>query len=277
MKTHCICCNEVAVVEQIFSFRITPVDSVQMQSQVSRALEKRTEWISRRKYPKMWEMTDKLNSVEQIPAAVRENRKKRRAFLGMFSWILGVVLLVPALMEPQTMIASLATGAGCFAVGCGVLWRNGRSRLSMLNLVLGMILCLGVLGDLEELKGILIFGIVSLVIGAAALLTRKRERENPFDRAAALLLQEISSREGREGMLVSFCEQGMTIAEKEGVVRQQVPYGDFQLMLETEDLFLPVWQDCVTVVQKKDLCTGTIPALQAFLRERIQYVCVVER
>ena len=48
-------------------------------------------------------------------------------------------------------------------------------------------------------------------------------------------------------------------------------------MLETEDLFLPVWQDCVTVVQKKDLCTGTIPALQAFLRERTIYVRLTER
>ena len=263
--------------EQIFSFRITPVDSVQMQSQVSRALGKRTEWISRRKYPKMWEMTDKLNSVEQIPEAVRENRKKRRAFLGMFSWILGVMLLVPALMEPQTLIASLVTGTGCFAVGCGILWRNGRSRLSMLNLVLGMILCLGVLGDLEELKGILVFGIISLAIGAGALLTRKREKENPFDRAAGLLLQEINSREEREGMLVSFSEQGMTIAEKDDAAQQRVPYDDFQLILETEDLFLPAWQDCVTVLQKKDLCMGTIPALQAFLRERIQYVCLTER
>ena len=58
--------------DPIFSFQITALDSTALYPQVSRALEKRAELLSRQKYPRMWKLTDKLNSVEKVPQAVRE-------------------------------------------------------------------------------------------------------------------------------------------------------------------------------------------------------------
>ena len=261
--------------EQIFTLQITPmgVDSAQLRGQVSRALEKRTELESRQKYPKMWEVTDRLNRVEKVPEAARQNRKRRRAFLGFYSWLLGVVFLVPALIEPQMQSLMVLTGAGCFAVGCGILWCNQRRRLSMLNLTLGMILCLGALGDLAELKDILAMGLISIASGSAALSTWKRERENPFDRAAGQLLQELGGRTV-EGISVSFTDRGMyTDAAQEGESRE-IPYEDISVVLETEDLIFPVYRESIAVLQKKDLRGGSLLLLREFLGRQTAYICI---
>ena len=63
--------------DQTYTFQITPINGDAVHAQVSYALEKRTEFSSRKKFPKLWELTDKLNSVEKVPSAVRENRRKR--------------------------------------------------------------------------------------------------------------------------------------------------------------------------------------------------------
>ena len=68
--------------EQTFSFQITAPDPVRLCPQVSRALEQRTELVSRQKYPKMWNLTDKLNSVEKCPQAVRETGESGVRFWG---------------------------------------------------------------------------------------------------------------------------------------------------------------------------------------------------
>ena len=43
-----------------YNFQITPYDTEGILQQVSKALEKRTEFVSRERYPGLWENIDKL-------------------------------------------------------------------------------------------------------------------------------------------------------------------------------------------------------------------------
>ena len=79
----------------------------------------------------MWALTDKLNSVEKVPQAVRENRRRRRSFLGLWNWLLGAALLPPGLLEPRTLLLPLLVGAACWGRGVCVLWRNRRRLLGV--------------------------------------------------------------------------------------------------------------------------------------------------
>ena len=46
--------------------------------------------------------------------------------------------------------------------------------------------------------------------------------------------------------------------------KQQLTY-----LIETEDLMLPIYAESVTVLQKRDLITGTLPELREFLADRL--------
>ena len=80
--------------ETNFTFIISPADAGALEGQVSRALEKRVELASRERMPKLWELTDKLNSVEKAPEDVLGNRRRRRRALGFFCWLLSLALIV---------------------------------------------------------------------------------------------------------------------------------------------------------------------------------------
>lgn len=262
--------------EQIVSFRITPPDTDQLYSQVSRALEKRTERVSRQECPKMWELIDKLNGVEKVPLAVRENRRKRRAFLGAWEWALGLFLLIPGCMDPKELLVSLIIGMFCYGMGAVSLWRNKRTLLGGLSLVQGGLLGFCVLrGRIPGEMGLVIPAAAGIIIGIAALLTRKREKENPYDRAARQLLQGRASLSGVEAVRVSFTREGLAIVQ--GEEQHLVPYSDFECVLETEDLLLPIYRDSVMVLQKKDLCMGDLSGLGKFLSGQTQYVPVMAR
>ena len=264
--------------EQAFSFQFTSLDPDRLCPQVSRALEKRAELISRQKCPKMWALTDRLNSVEKVPQAVRENRKKRRGFLGIWNWMLGVFLLIPGLLDPQTLWIPLLVGAAGFGVGVVTLWRNRRTLLGILSLIKGVVLCMGALGNPAELGRLLALGAAGVIIGLAALLTRKQEKENPFDRAARKLVEEKSGLKGLEQVRCSFSSEGMTVCrEGTGEAAHTTPYSSFVFVLETEDLLLPIYHDCVIILQKKDLLAGTILQLREFLSQQTQYVFVPEQ
>lgn len=260
--------------DPIFSFQITALDSTALYPQVSRALEKRTELLSRQKCPRMWKLTDKLNSVEKVPQAVREKRRNRRAFLGLLNWVFGVFLLMPGLMDPQELLIPLLVGAVGYGAGVVTLWRTRRTLLGILSLGMGVVLCVGALGDPAKLGRLLILAITGIVIGIGALLTRKQKKRNPFDRAAQQLLEK-NIPEGMEQMRVSFSSAGITVGpehDEEG--HHTVPFSNFDFVLETEDLLLPVYNDTVTILQKKDLLTGTIPELREFLGKQTRYVRV---
>lgn len=258
--------------EQTVLFQITSLDVQRMQAQVSCALEKHTELVSRQKFPKLWAVTDRLNAVEKVSPAVRESRRKRRTFFGFLNWILGEFLLIPALVGPVPLAVPVAGAAG---LGCGVfaLWRCRRTLLGMLSLPAGAVLCMGALGNPEELGGLLALGVANVGIGAAALVTRRWKRKNPYDRAARQLLLGKDTLQGMERIRVSFSLEGMAICqmgdEKGG---HRIPYSSFELVLETEDLILPVYGSSISILQKKDLLEGTADGLRELLDGRVPYV-----
>lgn len=257
--------------EPNFTFQFTALDAQHLQSQVRWALEKRTELLSRQRNPRMWALTDKLNSVEKVPQAVRENRRRRRSFLGLWNWLLGATLLPPGLLEPRTLLLPLLVGAACWGSGVCVLWRNRRRLLGVLSLVKGALLCLGVLGDYAQLHPLLALGIIDVAVGAAALLLRKRQ--DPFDRAAEMLLAKGTAQEGLAEVRLTFSPEGMYITQEGGEEESHmVPYTAFEVVLETQELLLPVCEDTITILQKRDLITGTFPQLQEFLAGQVPYV-----
>ena len=261
--------------QPVVLFQITPLDPQRLCPQVSRALEKRTELLSRQKYPKLWEWTDKLNRVEKVSQSVQKRRSKRRGWLGLVNWLLGTVLLTPALLEPQTLLVPLLVGAVGFGAGTWALWRTRRTLLAGLSLVMGVLFCAGALGNPAELGRLLALGIAGVVIGVAALLFRKREKPNPFDRAARQLLREKSEQAGTEHIRVAFSEEGITIGQEDREAGgRMLPYSDVTLVLETEDLLLPVLQGAMILLQKKDLLAGSLEELRALLSARTQYAAL---
>ena len=250
--------------DQTYTFQITPINGDAVHAQVSYALEKRTEFSSRKKFSKLWELTDRLNSVEKVPSAVRENRRKRRAFLGFWDWMLGILLLTAGLMEPRQPLL-LLVGAAASGFGTVYLWRYQRRLLALLNFLMGPLYCFGALGNSAELRALLPLGIAGIAAGTAAFLTRKQADVNPFDQAATRLLSGRDAVGDITQFSVSFQPEGMVIYQDQQEKRR-FSYAECEVILETEDLLLPVFQEHMILLQKKDLLTGSMEDLNALLQ-----------
>lgn len=87
--------------EQTFSFQITPPDPDRLLWQVARALEMRTELVSREKCPRLWVLADRLNHKDRGPLAVRKKAPAADDPV-VINWLLGLILLVPGLMDPRS-------------------------------------------------------------------------------------------------------------------------------------------------------------------------------
>ncbi len=106
-----------------FIFQINSYDTGSLLPQVSKALEKRTELVSRERYPGLWKHIDKLNNdVEQR----RTQSKPRTKIMSVVCLALGIFLFVPGLMEPQELLVPLLTGAIAMGAGIGGLWRSQK-------------------------------------------------------------------------------------------------------------------------------------------------------
>lgn len=79
-----------------YIFHISPYDTEKLLPQVSRALEKRTEMVSRERFPGLWKHTDRFRSM------ARGRKRSRLRTRGMSALCLaaGIFLAVPGLMEP---------------------------------------------------------------------------------------------------------------------------------------------------------------------------------
>ena len=181
-------------------------------------------------------------------------------------------------MDPKELMVPLMIGTFCYAMGAVSLWRNKRTLLGILSLIQGGFLGLCVLrGRIPGGMGLMVPAAAGIIIGIAALLRRKREKENPYDRAARQLLQGRAALSGVEAVRVSFTEEGLAVeqVDRPEEERQMVPYTDFECVLETEDILLPIYRDSVMVLQKKDLCMGDLSGLEGFLSGKTQYVQVM--
>ena len=122
--------------EKNFLFIMAPVQIPDAREQLSKALEQLTELCSRTRYPRLWKLTDKLNSMPKLPEEKLRFRRIYRSVLGIINWVLGVLLLMTGLMEPE-MIILLAAGAAGYGVGTVILWRRLRKTGGIINLLLG--------------------------------------------------------------------------------------------------------------------------------------------
>lgn len=111
-----------------YIFKISALDTKVLLKEVSQALEKRTELISRAKYPDIWKYTDKFNASKK---ASQSTLKKRRVFTKIYSilnLLLGTFLFIPSLMEPKKLFIPLLVGAIAIGFGIRGMWRSRKNK-----------------------------------------------------------------------------------------------------------------------------------------------------
>ena len=117
-----------------YRFVLTPYDP-SLADELSRALEKRTELASRKKYPGIWRQNDRLRAYNER-AGSTGNVKGRRIFRTVMTVILlllGLFLLIPGLMDPKNLKQPLIAGAlavsyALFRIVIVSLHRRGKKR-----------------------------------------------------------------------------------------------------------------------------------------------------
>ena len=108
-----------------YGFQVGVADVDELLPQVSRALEKRTELLSRRRYPRLWERTDRLNPAAQ---GQRRRGRLRSRIMSAVCLLLGVFLFVPGSMAFHELTVPFFAGAAAIAMGVGGLWFNRKKR-----------------------------------------------------------------------------------------------------------------------------------------------------
>lgn len=82
-----------------------------IEAELARALEQRTELISRAAHPEIWRRTDRMTRYAARGRAGSRGRKLLRGVLTVFLLLAGLFLLIPGLMEPQGLRIPLIVGA----------------------------------------------------------------------------------------------------------------------------------------------------------------------
>ncbi|MGF7141684.1 hypothetical protein HNQ56_000094 [Anaerotaenia torta] len=109
-----------------FVFVLSEYNDVIFKSQVSKALEKRSELFSRKAYPKIWRFTDKMNAKKAAGKALKTGRIIYKIY-GIFFLLFGFFLFIPSLMDPKEMRMPLIVGA--LAIGTGMIYlMSGRKQ-----------------------------------------------------------------------------------------------------------------------------------------------------
>lgn len=268
-----------------FMFQLSACDhTAEQQAQMVQALKKCAELVSRKSCPKLWQLTDCLNRREKAPSAALAKRKKRMLFWGLLNWFLGMFALIPGLTAPTELWMVLIMGAICLGVGSGRLWHDYRGTLAAVSLPAGALLCFGAIGAWEELGCLLVLGVGELVVAAAALVTRKRQRAQPQKRRKARWEEQMAQtmlctrQELPENtkMFAVFTEESMALCQSEIEEEETFPYEQFLCMLETRNLLLAVVGEKGLLLQKSELTQGTFDEFRAFLKERVPWVLVEE-
>lgn len=202
-----------------FVFELSKYNNESFKRQVSKALEKRIELVSREEYPKMWEYIDKMNSKGKASEEVLKKRRRRYRVYGIFLIFVGFFLLIPSLMDPEKMLIPLL--AGTFSAGLGIAYfRYGRKT--------------------------------------------KKEKLTSFDRAAIQLFNEYE-KISTEKVTVSFSDDKVQLAGNGAI-----DYCEISEIFITEDFFILIWKERITVLQKKDLSTCNIEEFINFITSKSQ-------
>jgi len=202
-----------------FVFVLTKYNDASFKQQVSEALEKRTELISREEYPNMWKYIDKMNSKKKASEEVLEKRYIRYKVYGIFLMLIGFFLLIPSLVKPKEMLIPLLAGA--FSAGFGVLYfRYGRKP--------------------------------------------KKEKLTSFDKAAIKLLNEYDKIPVGK-VTVTFSDDKVQLAQN-----ATIGYDEIDSIFITEDFFILIWKEKITVLQKKDLSSHKVEEFIDFITYKSQ-------
>lgn len=197
-----------------FVFVLTKYNDVSFNPQVSKALEKRTELVSRKEHPQVWKYVDKMNLKEKASDEVLKRRHSRYKIYGIFLILLGFFLLIPSLMEPKKMLIPLLVGA--FAVGIGILYfrYGGKS---------------------------------------------KKVKLTSFDKAAIQLFNEYE-KIPKVKVTVTFTNDKVYL-----IGNATIGYSEIEKIFITEDLFILIWNERITVLQKKDLSSCNVDEFINFI------------
>ncbi len=114
--------------ESVYCFRITVPDTDLLLPQVSGLLEQAVQTVSREKYPQLWKLTDRLNSVPKVSEKTQKHRRIRTRIWSVICLLLGIFLFVPGLMKPQELTGPLVMGAIAVGSGIGGLWRSRKKK-----------------------------------------------------------------------------------------------------------------------------------------------------
>ncbi len=115
-----------------FTFNITAYDQEALAPQVSQALEKRTELISRAQCPQLWNKIDKLHA-NKAPEQTLQKRRIRYRIYGLFLLVMGIILLVPGLMDPKELLVPLIVGALATGIGLRALLGSRKNKTVKFN------------------------------------------------------------------------------------------------------------------------------------------------
>lgn len=110
-----------------FVFRLSNYDASGLKEETARILQQRVEAHSRQTLPKVWKMTDKLNSRKKATPEEQARHRKLRRVYGIFLLLLSVIALVPGLMEPR-IPSLIGAGAGALVVALAELWLSRERK-----------------------------------------------------------------------------------------------------------------------------------------------------
>lgn len=103
-----------------FLFQLSAYDDPALDKEEPQLMEQLLEARSRQAVPKVWAATDKLNAYA-AKGPGPEKRMARRRVYGAVLLVLGVILLVPGLTDPQGLLVPLIAGTAGTLLGLSLL------------------------------------------------------------------------------------------------------------------------------------------------------------
>jgi len=113
-----------------YIFNIVNIEDQNLIPQISKAFEKRNEILSRNKYPKLWQYTDRHKSNKTLTEKELKGQRIRTRVLGTVNLALGIFLFVPGLMKPDELFIPLIVGAMAIGAGIGAFWRSRKNKIN---------------------------------------------------------------------------------------------------------------------------------------------------
>lgn len=138
-----------------------------------------------------------------------------------------------------------------------------RKIFGVINLALGLLLFVTGLMDIQELLVPFLVGVLGILAGVIGLFGKRGGGRTQFITPAKRLLHGQQHIVAGENQAV-FGEETMEIRTK-NAGESAVAYSGVECIIETQDIFLVIYQGTVTILQKKDLQGGSLQAFCEFV------------